>query len=254
MRYQDIATALGCTERQIRGWVNHHCPKKNRSYDDSYFDKIDTTAKAYFLGYIYADGWVTYRTVDGRQVGHELGMQLQRGDRYILERLSGELGNVHAITDGEKVAKICNNKFETHAQFSLLRIYSARIVRSLLAKGITPEKTYSDQFPVVDPMLFPHFLRGYFDGDGCVTSNRYGMAQVHFTAFGASFLKYAHDVLLDRYQINSTIYSENSRKHRLVIFRYDDVRRFSNLIYQNSGDLRLERKYNKFVDLNGLAA
>lgn len=254
MRYADIANKLGCTERQVRGWINNHCTKKNRDYKDSYFDVIDTPAKAYFLGFIYADGWITYRTVNCMNVGHEFAMQLQIRDRYILERLNSELGDAHIVTDSEKTITICNNKNESHTEFSILRVYSARIVRALIANGISSNKTYSKIYPTVDGELFSHFLRGYFDGDGCVSANSRGKAQVHFTAFGVSFLEYIQRVLSERYGIRSSIYACNERKHRLMLFRHDDVRAFCDLIYRDSANLRLERKYNKFVNLNGLAA
>ena len=255
MPYSDIADALGFTERQIRGWINNHCCKKNRVFYEDYFDFIDSLVKAYFLGLIYADGWISaHKRKETGTYAYEFGIQLQRNDRYLLDMLNSELGGVHKIDDIEANFVIADNKFPSHTLSSVLRIYSKRLALSLMNHHITTDKTYSNLFPVVDDALFAYFTRGYFDGDGCVSANKYGKPVVHFTAFGAEFLLYLQKKLDELYDINSSIYAENDRKHRLMIFRNDDVSRFYDVLYADSRSVKLTRKYDKYSTLLGLSA
>ena len=58
MTYREIANNIGFTEKQVKGWINHNCDKKTRTFDDKYFNEIKTPNQAYWLGFIYADGWI----------------------------------------------------------------------------------------------------------------------------------------------------------------------------------------------------
>lgn len=253
--YKDIADTLGFNERQIRGWINNHCVNKNRVFADSYFDNIDTPTKAYLLGLIYADGWIsTHKRKETATYSYEFGIQLQREDRYLLDVLNSELGGVHKINDIETDYIIANNKAPSHCLSSVLRVYSKRLVLSLMNHHITTDKTYSALFPEVDDGLFAYFIKGYFDGDGCVSANNRGTPVVHFTAFGSKFLLYVQKKLDDLYGIKSSIYAENDRKHRLMIFRNADVCRFYDVIYANDCEVCLRRKYQKYSTLLGLSA
>ena len=108
---------------------------------------------------------------------------------------------------------------------------------------------------MVAPDLFSHFLRGYIDGDGCICLQNHGMSlYVHITAYGASCLQYIQQFIRENYQIHSAIYSENTHKHRLVVFNQNDVRRLLDIIYFDSNDLCLARKKNIYQSFYGLAA
>ena len=73
MHYKDIGIKLGFTERQIRGRVGTLGLKKNREINDDYFHDINDSDKAYFLGLIYADGWVVFNE---NKRNYEFGIQL----------------------------------------------------------------------------------------------------------------------------------------------------------------------------------
>ena len=53
MTYKEIGNQLGFTERQIRGKINHMNLSKKREVKDDYFEIIDSSLKAYFLGFIF---------------------------------------------------------------------------------------------------------------------------------------------------------------------------------------------------------
>ena len=43
-----------------------------------------------------------------------------------------------------------------------------KIVKDLEEKGLHPNKTFTIKYPEISEELERHFLRGYFDGDGCI--------------------------------------------------------------------------------------
>jgi DNA invertase Pin-like site-specific DNA recombinase len=56
--------------------------KRQYKINEDYFEKIDTEEKAYFLGFLYADGHIT----SGK--GKSITLSLQKADIHILETLS----------------------------------------------------------------------------------------------------------------------------------------------------------------------
>ena len=269
MTYQEIADHLGYTERQICGWINNNLPRKVRTFNDHYFDNIKTPNQAYWLGFIYADGWISSHVRNHESTGHkskndtgkvnvstcyEFGIELQRQDEYLLEQFNEEIGGVHKIYRKHKKLRICNNENITETDSSVIRVYSNPFVSGLIRNGIDFNKTKSDIFPKVDDVLFADFLRGYIDGDGCIHEMKPGILAVHITGANKLALQYIQDKLLTLYDIHASLYTEAEMKHRLYCFRRDDVRRLLDLIYADQNCIKLTRKYNKYLNFYGLAA
>lgn len=265
MTYQEIADKLGYTERQICGWINNNLPRKIRTFNDHYFDTISTPNQAYWLGFIYADGWISVHERNHADTGHssgcnsismchEFGIELQREDEYLLEAFNQEIGGVHKIYQKHKKLRICNNKNITETDTSMIRVYSNPFVKGLIKNGIDFNKTKSDIFPVVEDELFPDFLRGYIDGDGCIHEMKPGTLAVHITGANKNALLHIQERLADLYGIHASIYTETDMKHRLYCFRKDDVKRLLDIIYYDPNSIKLTRKYKKYIDFYGLAA
>ncbi len=256
MTAAEIGNHIGLTRRQVQGWLDNHLKDrahKIRQFNDKYFSNIDTPAKAYWLGFIYADGWISIHY----NKHYEFGIQLQREDEYMLCELNNELGGQHIIKHIHTETKIVDNDFVTIADSSVLRVYSKQLVLDLYNNGIDIKKSGSNIFPIVANELFPDFLRGYIDGDGCIHVMRRGILGVHITSANVSILEYIRNKLLDDYGISSAMYKEESEtwrtKYRLYCFRKDDVKRLLDMIYYKKDLPKLERKYEKYRDFYGLA-
>ena len=144
MSYKEIGNKLGFTERQIRGKINNMGLSKIRKFNDTYFQIINSPNKAYFLGLIYADGWVIFN----KKVGtYEFGLQLQSQDKYILEKLNQELGGVHDIIHTPSKEKIIKGVKTISKDQNTLRVYSKQLVNDLIALNIVPNKTKSSLYP-----------------------------------------------------------------------------------------------------------
>lgn len=259
----EIGDKIGLTTRQVQGWLQMHYKnrkRKHREFNNNYFNSIETPNQAYWLGFIYADGWISIKKAKAGLEGshYEFAMELQRGDEYMLEELNNELGGKHIIKQIKKDFRIINNREVTHTETSLLRVYSKEIVMGLMSNGIDLNKTKSDTFPIVSDDLFPDFLRGYIDGDGCIHMMNGRTLAVHITGANLKCFEYLQNVLSERYDISTKIYKEDiagyQTKYRLYCFRKDDAKRLLDMIYHDKNSIKLKRKYDKYVDFYGLAA
>lgn len=130
------------------------------SVNENYFSSIDNEKKAYWLGFIAADGCV-YRKDNGWQSTLEIG--LSKKDINHLKKFKEDIQSDHKISI---------------ARFNgvVLSIYSKKIIDDLILLGITQRKSLTLNPPVgLRLNLIRHFIRGYFDGDGYVgiTTNNY---------------------------------------------------------------------------------
>lgn len=134
--------------------------KSNKEYrrlyslDHDFFENIDTEEKAYWLGFLYADGNVRI-TKSGQHM-----IQLKVNDREVIEKFLKSIKSNMPI--GEY--KNYNNKYIFGAH-----ITSDKMFADLCKHGCVPNKSLILTFPVITEELIPHFIRGYFDGDGGIT-------------------------------------------------------------------------------------
>lgn len=139
--------------------------------DLTFFDIIDTEAKAYWLGFLYADGWVRHGVV---------GLKLQHRDRAHVEDLSQALFGCIRVRDRVSRGNVLSTgRVIKGGRSSEMTVSSVTMVSQLRRLGLTSKKSLTHGFPTSDqvpPCLLRHFIRGYFDGDGCLS---------HRTAQGA---------------------------------------------------------------------
>jgi hypothetical protein len=128
--------------------------------DHHFFDSIDTQGKAYWLGFLAADGCNT---------NGALSVGLSARDRDHLDRLKVALSSTHPIADRTVRPR---KGHEAHATSSLV-IRSGTLIAGHAAHGIVPRKTFIVEWPAFLPTaLLRHYLRGYSDGDGCFATRK----------------------------------------------------------------------------------
>lgn len=265
MTYPEIGEKLGLTAKQVSGWIVNHIKdrqSKRRVFNEDYFENIDSPNKAYWLGFIYADGWIT-KWISHQESGrprynYEFGIELQRNDEYLLHMLNNELGGVHEISHKHNERKICTNNHVSISEISKFRVYSKKMVEDLHNNGIDFNKTYTGVFPIVNDDLFIYFLRGYIDGDGCIYNMKptsvKGILGVQITSCTRPVLEYINDTLDRLYGIRTSIYTDTETRHRIFWFSVKNVQRLLDLLYEDEYSPRLERKYEKYKNFYGLAS
>jgi hypothetical protein len=125
------------------------------------FKVIDTEEKAYWLGFLYADGYIVY---NGIRYGLELA--LKESDYNHLVKFKRFLQTEAPIK--KRVIKAKNGKEYVAYRIS---IFNKHLVKDLVDKGCVPNKSLTLIFPsydIVPKNLMHHFIRGYFDGDGSI--------------------------------------------------------------------------------------
>lgn len=148
--------------RQLKALGLMRSNKENsRRYDvdHDFFDRIDTEEKAYWLGFMYADGYIT-QSKSGQKA---IAIALSRKDKYHLERFRDALKATYEVKD------YTGNSYGKKIQYSRLWITSDKLYDDLKAKGVVEHKSLVLMFPsdqIVPKELRHHFIRGYFDGDG----------------------------------------------------------------------------------------
>lgn len=131
--------------------------KRKYSLNEKFFETIDSEDKAYFLGFIYADGWISKNV---------MGIELSEQDLHILESFKKCL-------ETEKPLIFRQARKETHQNQYTLKVSSDKIVDDLKKIGVSENKTHNLNFNLdyFKNDVIRHFIRGVFDGDGTINKN-----------------------------------------------------------------------------------
>lgn len=245
MTYGQIAETLGYTDKQIRCKAKNMGLTKNRIFNKDYWEIIDTPTKAYFLGYIFADGWILMKD-NPRE--YEFGMQLQEQDKYILDILNNELGGKHIVQFIPKRINVIGKQIVHSGNSYVLRVYCKKLVCDLYKLGIDTNKSQKPTYPIVDRKYFFDFLRGYIDGDGCYVQNNKKGVYMQLVCAKEEPLKYIQKIL-NEYNIKTNIRFDNNRIFSLSCTNNDSMKKLINLMYYSNDVICLTRKLDKVVSL-----
>lgn len=178
---------------------------------------------AYVLGLWYADGCI--------YGGKMFDITLHAKDKYILKRIAEEL---------EYEGPLCDyvDRQASRLNFSCVVIYN-----DIIALGGTERKSNSITFPEVPKEYLPDFIRGYFDGDGCIMRLKGNRVNSAFTSGSKKFLDALLLLLREEAGVEGGSYDSSSLSLR---FGKRDTLRIGNYIYRNDPELFLLRKREKF--------
>jgi hypothetical protein len=227
----EIALKYQISRKILTRWVtlsgfNIHS-KKQLNYNETIFNKIDSEEKAYWLGFIYADGYVSDKN------SFEVSLSLK--DITHLEKL-GKFLNIGVKKDSFRCRIGINNK---------------QLVEALKNHGVVPRKSLVLKFPThLKTPLINSFVRGYFDGDGCIY---YGTKDNTASSMAVSIIGTLN--MLQAIEIQSNIkcnYQHDKRHHPdCFSFRINktiDILKFMEYLYKDS-TIHLDRKYKKYCRL-----
>lgn len=211
---------------------------KKHTYNENYFEIINTEAKAYFLGFIFADGNIFIRKRKYR-VEKSFRINLAEEDKHILESLKKELNHSAKLffIEGKKFISPINNKEYKRKNQYALYISSSVFVQHLINLGLGNRKTYmSLSIPNIPDTLMRHFIRGYFDGDGC-SHGKF----IYFTSKTKSLLEELQTYFRNKFNLPFGTIRKTNRDVYIWSF-CTEKSVFLNYLYQNS-NYYLHRKY-----------
>lgn len=200
--------------------------------NESVFQQIDSNNKAYWLGFLAADGSIK---------GNELSIGLSSKDRNHLIKFLAFIDSSNPVIDTMSHCT-SNNKYYPSSHINL---YSNKLVNDLSLYGIVNNKSFQDIdfLEKVPKDYYDAFIVGYFDGDGwftCTEKNHgYGFCGNKKT------ITRIRDLLFEKFQYNLSVLQYNKSPKTFYITGQSKIRikQFSEfyLSFADNCDL-LERK------------
>lgn len=197
---------------------------------------------AYILGFTIADGCIVNK--------YNLTYHIHIKDITILEFIAEQLHTNSSIRLYEYVG---NDGILRKS--GTLSICSKAIIESLYVLNVHPSKTGNEIFPNIPEEYLVDFLRGYFDGDGCiVTSTQIQNGRV----YGKYLFKIvcANLEFINQLRIK-TLPVGNIRLHQTNLYAWQvqskkDICNLYELMYHQKHTFSLERKRLIFEKIIGL--
>ena len=223
--------------------INYHNKAK---FNEHIFDSINTEEKAYWLGFIFADGYISNLEKQKNQKKLKYGFELSLGIQ--------DINHLHKFNkfmeyEGDNV-KIGKTKLETKEhQRCRWSIGSKHLWNTLNNFGCTPNKSLTLKFPDLsifkNKYLILSFIRGYFDGDGCVSIyNRNGKSRLSTSLLGTSeMLTFIQNLFFKENKLTRN--NKNNDVTYVYALSGQKAYTFLSIIYNNA-TIYLDRKYQKF--------
>lgn len=208
----------------------------NHIYNENCFEEIDTEEKAYWLGFLLADG----------------NMDLRRN------RVSLEIGQIDI--DHLKKLKLfydCDYNISTRERnghtTASLRVSSKKMIKDLLRIGFVPNKTYEMKSIIekIPKDLRIHFLRGLFDGDGGLTASKANDCNIYLSGLHKIVKDFTDYFNIDKNRISKREVTGEKRKYdyhaRVNLGGNRQCMRILDELYEDA-NIYLNRKYKKYKD------
>lgn len=217
-------------------------------FDEDYFESIDTEDKAYFLGLLFADGSSQIIQKSDNGFSHSVSIELNTTDRDVLEKFNKSIKNKNEIYDYSRESS--EYKGQTRTRYmSRIVLFSKKMFDDLYKLGKQPVKVEScKRVPDIPFELIKHFLRGYFDGDGCVTiTNKSVALQVYGTY---EFLNSFKDGLQQLgVEVKNNVHKrKDANVSILSVNNKEEIKKIYNLFYSDT-EFYMKRRKNRFDEL-----
>ena len=213
--------------------------------NQDYFNIIDNEWKAYWLGFLYADGTNRIKWNEKKhKMEHVLKLTLCYKDKTHLEKFKKSLQNDSPIKD--RIIKLNNKEFKSCD----INICNQKICNDLSDLGCVPNKSLILKFPndkIVPKNLIRHFISGYFDGDGRDHVNLSNKSTVINFVGTKEFLSSLQDIFHNALKISYTKMT-NQRNNKAFQITYGGIEEFEKIftyLYKDS-NIYLDRKLEKF--------
>jgi len=193
-----------------------------------WFDIIDSHLKAYWLGFVLADGNVASNL---RSVEIDLAIK-----------------DVEHLNKFAEIFRIDVEKGENRCRCRICNVYLCNILDNI---GIHPNKTYLNDASVFDkiPLKFANsFILGFMDGDGSIylDNRKNNYIILDFTG-SESILRNVRDILVSILRVNKNKVSPTKSVFRIQWSGKQAIK-ILNWLYKDS-PVRLERKFNIYNNI-----
>lgn len=161
-----VAKELKMNQKNIHYYINKYnidvinkCRKYN--HNDHYFDNIDTENKAYLLGFIIADGYLSEK--------RRICLNNSIDDISILELFQKEISPDSKLIISNKQKGTKFRKKQGTIRITSHHMYKVLSEKYGIIENKTQDTTFKFDLSLIPENLLIHFIRGFFDGDGSVS-------------------------------------------------------------------------------------
>ncbi len=213
--------------------------RRKQPLNIKYFKNIDTPEKAYWLGFIAADGCL-------HKTKYKLSLCVKDADiLFKFQKAIGAGSPVrHRIILDKRTGK-------TNQQYNL-QINSKEFCQYICSHGVDENKSKQFSFPKIEEKYYSHFIRGLYDGDGSIHVNKskikkkinYRINMISSIECITFIKMYFEDKL--KFKVPK-IYSKYDQGIHYLNMEQDALK-FLEWIYKDSREeIRLDRKYEKYI-------
>jgi len=221
--------------------------KKTRKHyvNDNFFKKWSPNM-AYVFGLWFADGSIIkHKSSKSKNSGNIFNITLHKDDKYLLENVLRAMGLEE------------NHYLYKNRTCYFINIFSNKMVKDIIKLGGKYRKSLDCKFPHVPKKYLPDFIRGEFDGDGCIYyDHRCKSYRAEFSSGSKRFI----NELLSKLRKNIPNFRSNIRTifhksktdnskitpHYNIYCATNDTKRLGIFMYQNNPRLKMIRKYDLF--------
>lgn len=225
----------------IKTTKGNHYRKYYHNFD--YFHDINCEKKAYWLGFMFADGYIADNS--NRYGEDKFGITLHAKDINILEKFKTDIESTNPIVDVS----------DSKSQLRRIIMSSQKTVDDLISHGCVKQKSLILKPPVGVPNeLIHHFIRGFFDGDGSIYYNK-SKFEKHETWLIPSYsinitsTKEMIEWIID--QVGFGHIFKEQRREKTWYYQQsgnNKVKQFCQYIYKDA-TIFMERKFQLYQDL-----
>lgn len=227
------------------------------TFNKNYFDTIDSKEKAYWLGFIWCDGYISHRNRNEID-SYDFKLSLSSEDIEHLNLFKYHLNSNHIIREYE-----IKNGFDTKNKEARFLICNKYFGKTLYEEyGLTPNRHITSDVTNKVPYEFRyHFIRGILDADGSIVKRNIKYKKSDAVEYSIGFstyeglLVYINNVFLQdkltntKYKLSTRHEGQDGYCKSLRITGNSIVANILTKIYSSSDNLRLERKYSRYIDL-----
>lgn len=231
---REISELLGFNLLTVRDHLYKMGYNEKPIKNDHFFDSIDTEEKAYIFGLFCADGWLGKNNC--------MALYLKEEDGYMVKNFAKCFWNKEPYFIQRKTG----NGYETCIKLP-------HTIDVLKGYGINNNKSYELRFPTCVPEnLLPDFVRGYFDGDGCISGQQVSfVGTIYFIEELISIVSKYADVSNKVHPFRASKDPNNNVSVSICWSGINQCRKIRDWMYRNGeAELYLKRKYEKFIKLD----
>lgn len=224
---------------------------KNSKYklNESVFREINSPEKAYWIGYLAADGYIFS---NGKGHSSRNGVTLLASIKDI-DLIKSFLGFIECERPIRRVFKKALTTEEVH-EYASVSIANVVMAKDLISHGLIQNKSLTLKPPHIPKDLVKYYILGYFDGDGCISvyKGKSG-ALTSNVSFTGTFevCSWIQKFFLEK-DINFSLYQRTPNKNTWGLMSTGNCKTVMalNELYSDAENLPfLKRKYELYIDV-----